>query len=153
LITNSLHNSEKFMTMDFGRQESTEEFSRLYRGCEEWLYHYLLSLLRRPDDAEEVLQETAKLCWEKFDLYQRNTEFRAWACRIAYYKVMKFREKRRKTPIALSDLFLDKVNEEAIVMTDNLDARLETLDKCLAKLSSSDRKLLHLRYAPNGTSQ
>ena len=67
------------------------------------------------------MQETAKVCWEKFDQYQPGTEFRAWACRIAYYKALKFRERQKKTPLTFTDLFFNSVDEEAIVMADRLD--------------------------------
>ncbi|MBN2577378.1 MAG: sigma-70 family RNA polymerase sigma factor [Pirellulales bacterium] len=129
------------------------EFTRLYKECEAWLYGYLLSLLRHPDDAEEVLQETMKVCWEKFDQYQPETEFRAWACRIAHYKALQFRQLRNKTPLALSDVLFNSIDEEAIVIADQLDARIDALNKCVQKLPQADRKMLHLRYAPLGTTK
>jgi RNA polymerase sigma-70 factor, ECF subfamily len=137
----------------FSEQDPSQEFTRLYRSCEAWLYHYLLSLLRRPEDAEEVLQETAKVCWEKFDRYQRNLEFRAWACQIAHFKALNFRQQRKKAPLSLSDLFFTKVNEEAVVLADKLDANLAALEKCIQRLPAADRRLLELRYAPKGTSK
>ena len=133
--------------------DAMAEFSRLYESCAAWLYSYLLSLLRRPDDADEVLQETAQVCWEKFDQYRPGTEFRAWACRIAHFKALKFRQQRNKAPLAFSDLFFEVVDEEAIVMADTLDARLRFLDDCTQKLPASDRKLVRLRYAAGGNDQ
>lgn len=129
------------------------EFTRLYGGCQRWLYGYLLSLLRDPDDASEVLQETAQVCWEKFDQYRVDTEFRAWACRIAHFKALKFHEKRRRAPLTFSDLFLEVVDEEIVVMADVLDARLTALDSCLKKLPAEDRRLLRLRYAAGATTK
>jgi RNA polymerase sigma-70 factor, ECF subfamily len=130
-----------------------DEFTRLYEGCQAWLYSYLLSLLRRPDDADEVLQETAQVCWQKFDQYRPGTEFRAWACRIAHFKALKFRQQRRKAPLAFSDLFFESVDEEAVVMADGLDARLAFLHDCVKKLPPPDRKLLRLRYATGATTK
>jgi len=133
--------------------DAMAEFSRLYEGCAAWLYSYLLSLLRRRDDADEVLQETAKVCWEKFDQYRPGTEFRAWACLIAHFKALKFRQQRSKAPLAFSDLFFEVVDEEAVVMADTLDARLRFLDDCTEKLPASDRKLVRLRYSPGATTK
>jgi len=130
-----------------------EEFSQLYGNCESWLYNYLYSLLRKATDAEEVLQETAKTCWEKFDRYQPGTEFRAWACRIAYYKALKYRERQNKAPLTFTDLFFNSVDEEAVVMADRLDVRIATLNNCVKKLPPPDRKLVRLRYAPGATTK
>jgi RNA polymerase sigma-70 factor, ECF subfamily len=130
-----------------------EQFSQLYGNCETWLYSYLYSLLRSAANAEEVLQETAKTCWEKFDCYQPGTEFRAWACRIAYYKAHKFLERQKRNPLTFTDLFLSSVDEEAVVMADQLDARIVALNSCLKKLPLPDRKLVRLRYAPGATTK
>ena len=123
------------------------DFTALYDGCAKWLYSYLFSLLRHHEDAHEVLQDTARTLWEKFDQYHRGTEFRAWACRIAYYKAQNFRRRSRTQPSSFSDLFFDVADEEAIVMTDRLDARSAALSKCLEKLPAADRILLEKRHA------
>lgn len=122
------------------------EFTRLYDDCAPWLYSYLFSLLRHHEDAREVLQETASVLWEKFDQYHRGTEFRAWACRIAFYKAQNFRRKHRREPASLSNLAIDLVDEEAVVMADRLDARAAALTNCLEKLPAADRELLEHRY-------
>jgi RNA polymerase sigma-70 factor, ECF subfamily len=138
--------------MQFSR-EYKQEFTRLFQGCEAWLYSYLFSLLMKAEDAEEVFQETAKLCWEKFDQYQPKTEFRAWACRIAHFKALEFRKRRKKEPLNLTDLFFNEIDVEAIVMADQLDARMAALNQCMKRLPAGDRKLLKLRYALNGTTK
>jgi len=129
------------------------EFVALYRACEVWLYSYLLSLLHRQSDAEEVLQQTVHVCWEKFDQYRPGTEFRAWACRIAHFKALKYRAERKKGPATFSDLFIESVDEEAVVMADVLDARSAYLDDCVKKLPAADRRLLRLRYAAGATTR
>jgi RNA polymerase sigma-70 factor (ECF subfamily) len=122
------------------------EFTALYDEAAAWLYGYLFSLLRHHEDAREVLQETAGVLWEKFDQYHRGTEFRAWACRIAYYKAQNFRRRNRRVPASFSDLAFDVVDEEAVVMADRLDARSAALAACMEKLPPADRDVLERRY-------
>jgi RNA polymerase sigma-70 factor, ECF subfamily len=136
-----------------GGTDRSAEFVVLYRACEIWLYGYLLSLLHRHSDAEDVLQQTAHVCWEKFDQYRPGTEFRAWACRIAHFKALKFRADQKKGPPTFSDLFIESVDEEAVVMADVLDARLAYLDECMKRLPAADRRLLRLRYAAGATTK
>jgi RNA polymerase sigma-70 factor (ECF subfamily) len=122
------------------------EFTALYDAVSRWLYGYLFSLLRHHEDADEVLQETASVLWEKFDQYHRGTEFRAWACRIAFYKAQNFRRRNRRIPASFSDLAIDVVDEEIVVMTDGLDFRSAALNACLEKLPPADRDILERRY-------
>jgi RNA polymerase sigma-70 factor (ECF subfamily) len=111
----------------------------------------LFSLLRNHHDAEEVLAETAKVLWERFDQYEPNTEFRAWACRIAHYKALKHRTKAHRRHTVFSDSFLALVDEDAIIMADRLDVRARALADCLQKLPKLERKLIERRYAQNGS--
>ena len=134
-----------------GLDDRRAEFCALYDGCAPWLYSYILSLLHRPDDTEEVLQETAKLLWEKFDCYHPDTEFRAWACRVAHFKVLKHREKKARRPVAFSDLLVEAIDEDAVALADRLDARTAALAGCLEKLSPRNRQVIRYRYAAQGS--
>ena len=99
-------------------------------------------LVPKLSDADEVFQEVSVTLWQKFDQYRPDTDFRAWACRIAYYKVLKLRDRQVRSPRLFSPQFLDLVSEEMIVMSDMLDARTEALVHCRDKLDSRDRELL-----------
>lgn len=141
--------SREFIAMNTSESNpkaASDEFTRLYEACSDWLYCYLLSLLRKPADADDVLQETARVLWEKFDRYQPGTEFRAWACRVAHFKALQFRERQKQAPLAMGDLFFDAVDEEAVLMADQLDVRLEALTECMNRLPESQRAMLEQRF-------
>lgn len=129
---------------DISRQH--EEFALLFGGCSDWLFGYLLSLLRNSTDAEDALQETGRLCWEKLDQYHPGTEFRAWACRIAYFEAMKIRERRSCRTSSCLESFFEAVSSETIVMADQLDHRNAALKECLESLPKKDRDLIDKRY-------
>lgn len=123
-----------------------EEFAQLFGPCSDWLYGYLLALLRNPTDAEDALQETGRLCWEKLDQYHAGTQFRAWACRIAYFEAMKIRDRRKQPSVPCSDRFFEVVSSEAVVMADRLHEQSIALEKCLERLPEKDRDLIDKRY-------
>ncbi len=66
-----------------------EQFVALYTRYEQKLYRYVAALLTRPDDAEDVLQDTARVLWQKFDQYRPDEPFLPWACAIAHYEALK----------------------------------------------------------------
>ena len=74
---------------------SPDEFVTLYFRYEHKLYRYVASLLSRPSDVEDVLQETAQVLWQKFGEYRREEPFLPWACGIAHHKVLNYCQRER----------------------------------------------------------
>ena len=70
-------------------------FLRVFLENERRLYAYILTLVANHADAEDVLQEASLVMWDKFDEEHPPDNFVAWACRIAYFKVLDFSKKRR----------------------------------------------------------
>jgi RNA polymerase sigma-70 factor (ECF subfamily) len=120
----------------------TEQFTVLFQHHSRAIYGHIRALVPHASDVEEVFQETCVTLWQKFDQYQPGTDFRAWACRIAYYKVLKLRHQQIRSPRLFSTEFLDLLSEEMIVMSDALDVRTEALMLCREKLNERDRSLL-----------
>ncbi len=134
-------------------QPKVERFATLLATCQRRVFLYVLGLLHNAADAEEVLQETNLVLWRKFDQYQPGTSFDRWACRIAYYEVLKFREKRARGERLFSNEFVESLAVQAERDWDLLDARRSALAACLGKLSEKDRQLVTQRYQQRATTQ
>jgi RNA polymerase sigma-70 factor (ECF subfamily) len=128
-----------------------ERFAQLLATCQRRVFLYALSLLHNAADAEEVLQETNLVLWRKFDEYQPGTNFDRWACRIAYFEVLKFRQKKASAARLFSSDFVESLAAEAERSIDLLDARRSALTRCLGKLSEKDRGLVMHRYQEHAT--
>ncbi len=124
-----------------------DEFVALYTRCERKLYRYVASLLPRPAEAEDVLQETARVLWQKFDQYRRGEPFFPWACRVARYEVLNYcqreRTRRKYFRPAIVELLADARDE----YDDLLEAQSRWLKECMEKLAAIDRRLIERRYA------
>lgn len=55
---------------------------------------FVQMLLPSVHDAEEVLQETSIVLWNKWDQYDPERDFVKWACGIARYEVFRYLRKR-----------------------------------------------------------
>lgn len=130
------------------------EFVREFTQCQRRLFLFVLSQVGNPVEAEEILQETNLVVWRKADQFEAGTNFYAWACRIASYEVLKFRDRRRREKLRFSDEFVAAIAEEADDSAEYDEARRAALASCLGKLREEDRELVQLRYAPgeNGLS-
>jgi RNA polymerase sigma-70 factor (ECF subfamily) len=130
-------------------------FLRQFLQNQRRLYAYILTLLPRRADADDVLQEASLTMWDKFDPTAPPTEFLAWARRVAYHKVLDFYKKSKRAESRLSLIFLRRVAETAAAQGEvlQLDARREALAGCIEKLAPRDRDLLALRFADGATTQ
>ena len=72
---------------------ASAEFVSLLTGHQRKLYSFILSLLRNPSDADDVLQETNLVLWQKCNEFEPGTNFGAWAFRVAQFQVMAHRKK------------------------------------------------------------
>jgi len=129
-------------------------FLRMFLQNERRLYAYILTLLPQRADADDVLQETSLVMWDKFDANAPPTEFLAWGRRVAYNKVLDFYKKSQRARARLSQVFLDRMSEAAGQGDGlQLDDRREALGSCLEKLTQRDRDLLARRFADGATTQ
>lgn len=130
-------------------------FLRLFLQNERRLYAYILTLLPNRADADDVLQESSLVMWDKFDESAPPDDFAAWGCRIAYFKVLDFFKKSHRARVRFSQALLERLAETAVEQsgTLQLDDRRDALAGCIEKLSPRDRDLLSRRFTPGATTE
>ncbi len=126
---------------------SHEEFIKLFTKHQRQVFLFILSQVPNPVDAEEIHQETNVIIWRKFDRFELGTNFVAWACQVANYEVLKYRERQRRDRHLFSDEFIKRVASDALEQADHLEQRRQHLATCLSKLRTRDRELIQQRYA------
>ena len=124
-----------------------EEFIKLFTKYQRRVFLFILSQVPNPVDAEEIHQEANVIIWRKFDRFELGTNFLAWACQIASYEVLKYRERQRRDRHLFSDEFVRQVASDAIEQADDLEQRRQHLAVCLSKLRNEDRELIQQRYS------
>lgn len=134
-------------------QSKTEQFVHDLTGNAWRLYAYILALVPNWADADELFQETSTTLWLKYDDYQPGTNFRAWAFRVAFNKVLQFRHAQGKNILRFSDEFVDAVDGDMLEADSLWERRHRLLADCYAKLSPKDRGLIDLRYEPDATTK
>ena len=114
------------------------------------LYAFILSLVRKPADADDVLQETNLVLWQKSAEFTPGTNFVAWAFRIARFQVMALRKRQRRTHEAFDDELIDLLARDAETRADDDEARRTALRGCVQKLRPDQAALIAERYEPGG---
>lgn len=128
-----------------------DQFVALYTRYERKLYRYVAALLTRPDDAEDVLQETARVLWQKFDQYRPDEPFLPWACAIAHYEVLNFCQRERTRHKHFQPAVIELLADDRLKHDDLFEAQSRWLAECMARLAEIDRLLIEQKYASRHT--
>ncbi len=129
----------------------TEEFLRLLSRHDRALFGYILALVPRWSDADDLAQEMRIRLWQQFDKYRPGSDFGAWARSIAYYLVLAYREKASRDRLCFGLPFIESVAAEFAAFPDLLIMRQEALTRCMEKLAPSRRALIESYYAGEQT--
>ena len=127
------------------------QFLPLWTQHQRRVFAYIYTLIPNRSDAEDLLQETSITLWEKFAEFEQGTDFTAWACQVAYWKIRNARRKYARSPIIHDDALLASLSQKAISQHQELDRRHDALARCLDKLSDRDHSLVMSRYEADCT--
>jgi RNA polymerase sigma-70 factor (ECF subfamily) len=129
------------------------EFVELLTQHQRSLYGYIYTMIRNSSDSDDILQETNLVLWNKRNEYKLGTNFTAWACRIAYYKVQNYLRSKGRNRVCFSDKLLSKLSDLYINREEKHTIQTTMLIYCLEKLSSASQRLLKLCFDENHSIQ
>ena len=123
------------------------KFVELIQSHRHQVMGYIFALVHNLHDTEDLYQQTIAILWRKFDQYDPERPFGAWACAIARYEVANFGRSHQQRTINfaedLSEQLIDPASENP---AEGLEAYGEYLQRCVAKLGRPDQLLLELYY-------
>ena len=132
----------------FDETESRKRLMMLMTRHQRQIFAYIYTLVPDRHDAEDLLQETSVVICEKFDDFTPGTDFVAWACQIAWWRIRLARQKFARAKVIFDEEVFAAVARTAGEMAAELDERHEALAGCLKKLPTRDRELVLTRYEP-----
>src|SRR5262249_24117838 len=123
-----------------GAVESRDLFEILVREHIDSVRAFLLSTLRDPLAAEDLLQQTFLIAWRNLARYDRKLPFRPWVRGIAGKLLLNWRRKQARNRVQFFDAdmlaLIDRRFEEFASMPgDSFDEQLDVLRACMDCLS------------------
>ena len=121
-------------------------FDRLYRRYYPRLLRFVLRIARRPDIAEDVINDVMMVVWRTAGDFAGRSRASTWIHGIAYRRTLQSiaRDRTRPETVTLDDADLvDTVTPEDIAGT-SMDRR--RLQRMLGQLSASHRTVIELTY-------
>ena len=137
-------------TQTTNTKDRHEEFVTLLTAAHDKLLGYLMSLLGRWHDAQDVLQSSSLLMWRKFETYESGSNFVAWASTICFYEAKNFQRLSTRSPLKFDDELLATLAAERLVDLDLQGRRITALELCLNEVGPVERELLRAAYAEHG---
>ena len=123
-----------------------EEFLRVFLASEREIFRYVAALVPPTADAQEIVQQTAVVLWEKFDQYDASRPFAPWACRFALNIARQWMARRQRWKALLDGGLAEELALRREQLRPEFDARLMHLANCLQKLPEKHRSLVDGYY-------
>jgi len=121
-------------------------FVQLLTAHQRRLYAYVLSLMGDPDQANDVVQETNVVMWQKADTFELGTNFAAWMMRVAHFQVLAHRQRITRQRWVFDDETIALLAAEAEDRDPHYDEQSRIMHGCLAHLNDRHRAILQARY-------
>lgn len=136
------------------REQRYSEFVALLARHDLSIRRFVRSLLPSSDGVDDVVQDTALECWNKFSEFkpvndsESAEEFIRWACVIARYKAMGWQRDRARDRLVFRESVVERLAETALERVDRQAMEQSAVETCLAKLPEDQRQLVLSVYTP-----
>ena len=136
------------------RSNDPEAFAALVKKYLAPVYSFVRRFTGRPEDAEDITQETFIKVWQNFNRYDERRSFTAWLFRIARNTAIDWVRRRRDHAFSDferddgSNALIETVADETMLPDALADQAQDLifLEKLLAQLSPAQREVILLRH-------
>ena len=130
-------------------QHDSQEFAALFVKSQRQIYGYILTIVPNPNDADEILQETSLILWEKPRPYSTQQDFTCWACGVARNVIRNWRAKRDRDRHVFSEAMIEALADVREERSGWLERCSTALIPCIGRLSDSQQQILTQFYRGN----
>ncbi len=95
---------------------------------------------------EDLVQEVAQVCAEKFATFDRERSFVSWALGIARHRLLKYYRSRARDRLVLSEPALERLEAALGRVEPEAEERRDAVRRCLQRIEGRRREVLELRY-------
>jgi len=134
-----------------GGLSGRQVFEILVREHADMLMAYLRSLVRSPDAAEDLFQETLLIAWRRLGDFDHSRPFGPWLRGIASNLVLNHRRKSARAVLCCEPEVLEAIDrhfdEIPRMAGDSFRDRVQVLAGCLDRLPDKLREVVDMTYA------
>ncbi len=124
-------------------------FTELFLANQHRVFRFIVSVVPRWVEAEELFQQTSLTLWQRWDEFDPESDFTRWACGIAMNHLRNYLRKKQNQQVQFSDTLLDQMASLQLEQQSLLDGMHRALADCIEKLPPKQRRLIQQCYRPN----
>ncbi|WP_437200729.1 sigma-70 family RNA polymerase sigma factor [Planctomicrobium sp. SH664] len=125
-----------------------EQFCQLLLKTQAALLGFVVSMVRDPHLAYDIVQETNLVLWRKRSQYSPERSFRRWAFRFGYLQTLAaLKAGSQERRILFDQAVIEQIVEDSEVSPSEPDERYARLAACIEKLPLHQREVVQQRYA------
>jgi len=144
-----MNKTEDLYYIEAVRKGNIQAFSVLVEKYRKMVFTLALKLLKRPEDAEEIAQDTFIKAYQKLDTYEGKSKFSTWLYSITYNACISELRKRRIDFKSLDDQRIsdqDEMKMHDFYSESKKEDQEKYLNLALSKLPEDDQVLVALYY-------
>ncbi len=132
---------------------ASAEFVTQITRVQRQLHAFILSMVWNATEADDVLQQTNLVLWEKSAEFDASRPFLPWAMQFAQWQAMAWLKshRRQQQRLVIDDALAKLMADEAVAEEQAFEARRNALASCLQKLRPEQRELIARRYEPEAS--
>lgn len=126
---------------------NTNDFAELIDRYQQNMYHFFLSLLHHPADAEDATSESLIKAYKALASFRLGSSFKSWVMSITYHTALDIlRQRKRYSDFPIEDKLSTQASEDNPLGSILKDERQVILFQALGQLSSDERAAIYLYY-------
>ena len=144
-----MNKTEDLYYIEAVRKGNVQAFSMLVEKYRKMFYTLALKLMKRPEDAEELAENTFIKAYQKLDTYEGKSKFSTWLYSITYNACISELRKRRIDFKSLEEQRLsdqDEMRMHDYYSENKKEDQEKYLNLALSKLPEDDQVLVTLYY-------
>lgn len=123
-----------------------EEVAVYWTNAQPAVSAFILSIVPKFQDADDILQQVAVAVVKNYDKYDKKYAFTGWAIGIAKNEILMHWRKHSKSRFIFDTETVEKISKAHERELDKFDDVREALDICIKKLKGRGKQILEMRY-------
>ena len=126
---------------------SEEQFIRFFVKYEAEFRAFGLTLMLRPSDTDDLVQEACVAMWRKISTLESEKSFRSWGYSFIRFMALNLRRKQQRSLLLFSDELLNLLADESEAEGELIAAEHEALAHCIEALPDTQKEIIAKYYS------